>query len=107
MVGPDWPTGGEIDIIEVVNEQQTNNMTLPTGLACSVSPESFHFSGTIDSTECTSSTKNNQGCKITTTDTRTYGPGFHAIRGGVYATEWTSSTISIFRFPRGSVHRTS
>ena len=103
MVGPNWPNGGEIDIIEGVNGQQTNDMTLHTGFACSISPENTRLSGTIGSFDCTSSSEDNEGCQITTTDTHTYGSGFNAIGGGVYATEWTSAAISIFFFPRGSV----
>ncbi len=35
--------------------------------------------------------------------TNTYGSGFNAIGGGVYATQWNSAAISIWFFPRDSI----
>ena len=108
MVGPDWPNQGEIDIIEGVNDQQSNDMTLHTGPGCtiggggSVGTKSA-FTGSLESTSCVSGAGDNQGCQISTADTSSYGTGFNKNGGGVYATEWTSSAISIYFFPRGSV----
>ncbi|KAK3675659.1 hypothetical protein LTR78_004300 [Recurvomyces mirabilis] len=105
LVGPNWPAGGEIDIIEGVNEQSTNDMTLHTSDGCSITNNNA-FSGTLQTDNCyidAAGQGNNQGCQITTTNTQTYGAGFNANKGGVYATEWTSSAISIYFFPRGAI----
>ncbi len=111
MVGPDWPSQGEIDIIEGVNDQASNAMTLHTGPDCSISSSTNDstnslFSGSIKTNNCDVNAQGqdkNAGCGITTTDTRTYGTGFNQNGGGVYATEWTGSSISVYFFPRGSV----
>ena len=97
MVGPDWPNQGEIDIIEGVNQQQTNDMTLHTGPGCSISNTNKMTQGsTVASTSCVSGGSNNKGCQITTDQQNTYGDGFNNAGGGTYATEWTSSGISIY-----------
>ncbi|KAK6405813.1 hypothetical protein LTR95_018726 [Oleoguttula sp. CCFEE 5521] len=105
MVGPDWPSNGEIDIIEGVNDQTVNDMTLHTGPGCTIS-DNGGFSGEITTDKCDVNAEGqstNAGCQIKTDDTNTYGSGFNANKGGVYATEWTDSAISIFFFPRGSM----
>jgi hypothetical protein len=86
-----WPAGGEIDIIEGVNSAQTNQFTLHTSSGCSFSAGDC---GAGDGTT---------GCPIKSTNPQTYGSGFNAIGGGVYAVEWTSQTISIWFFPRTSI----
>jgi hypothetical protein len=45
----------------------------------------------------------NAGCQISSYNSATFGQGFNANGGGVYATEWTSDAISIFFFPRGAI----
>ena len=103
-VGPDWPNQGEIDIIEGVNDQSANDMTLHTGPGCSISSNS-KFSGSIATNNCdinAAGQDTNAGCKIATSNTNTYGSGFNSIGGGTYATEWTGSAISIYFFPNGS-----
>ena len=102
MVGPNWPYDGEIDIIEGVNDQTQNDMTLHSGPSCSIS-NSGGFSGSFVSGDCDSSGSSNQGCQIAATNTNTYGAGFNANNGGVYATEWTGSSISVWFFPRNSI----
>lgn len=104
-VGPDWPTTGEIDIIEGVNSQDTNAMTLHTGPGCSITNNGM-FSGSLETTNCdvnAAGQATNAGCQIDTSNTATYGAGFNAAEGGVYAVEWTSEAISIWFFPRSSI----
>ncbi|OCK80932.1 glycoside hydrolase family 16 protein [Lepidopterella palustris CBS 459.81] len=105
MVGPNWPNSGEIDIIEGVNEQTTNAMTLHTGAGCSIT-NTGGFSGSITTSNCDVNAAGqftNAGCQIMESATNSFGAGFNSNNGGVYATMWTSSAISIYFFPRGSI----
>ena len=80
-------------------------MTLHTGPNCNLNehPPSPGFSGNPLSTTCTSSSGNNDGCGISDTDANSYGQGFNANGGGVYARLWDSTGIKIWFFPRGSI----
>lgn len=103
--GPNWPSQGEIDIIEGVNDQSSNSMTLHTGSGCSISSNGG-FSGSIMTSNCdvnAAGQSQNQGCGVAANNGQTYGSGLNQIGGGVYATEWTSSEISIWFFPRSSI----
>jgi len=105
MVGPNWPNDGEIDIIEGVNQQTSNDMTLHTSEGCTMS-SSGDFTGSVVSTDCwidDPDQSDNEGCQITTSNTETYGTGFNANNGGVYATNFQDSAISIYFFARGSI----
>ncbi|KAF2622773.1 glycoside hydrolase family 16 protein [Macroventuria anomochaeta] len=106
MVGPDWPTGGEIDILEGVNEQTNNGMTLHTGPNCKIGPDTSTFAGELITPNCDVNAQNqskNVGCSIEHPSTDSYGVGLNAIGGGVYATQWTAEAISVYYFPRGSI----
>ncbi|KAK5163045.1 uncharacterized protein LTR77_010980 [Saxophila tyrrhenica] len=100
MVGPDWPTHGEIDIVEGVNTQETNAMTLHTGPGCSTDTGQSAYNGSLALTDCSSWPESNEGCQIAARDTMTYGGRFNDIGGGIYATWWTSTAISVYFFPR-------
>ncbi|KAJ9602158.1 hypothetical protein H2200_013278 [Cladophialophora chaetospira] len=105
MLGPNWPVNGEIDIIEGVNSQSANAMTLHTNAGCSITSTGA-FSGSLSTANCDVNAANqpaNAGCSIASQDNSNYGNGFNANGGGVYATEWTSEAISIWFFPRGSI----
>lgn len=105
-VGPNWPNQGEIDIIEGVNDQSNNDMTLHTGPGCSISSgggNNAAYTGSLTSTSCVSGAGNNQGCQIQDTSSNSYGSAFNSNGGGVYAMDWTSSGIDMYFFPRGSV----
>jgi hypothetical protein len=105
-LGPSWPTSGEIDIIEGVNTQSVNGMTLHTSAGCSISNTAGSFAGSIKTSNCdvnAAGQGNNVGCGIQAAGGNTYGDGFNSVGGGVYATEWTGTYIAIYYFPRGSI----
>lgn len=107
MVGPSWPDNGEIDILEGVNDQENNGMTLHTGPGCSISSQSEGaFSGTVETDNCdvkAPDQNENAGCSIKHPSKKSYGAGLNDIQGGVYATQWTDEAISVFFFPRGEI----
>ncbi|KAL8884081.1 MAG: hypothetical protein Q9192_006932 [Flavoplaca navasiana] len=76
--GPDWPSNGEIDIIEGVNLQSTNKITLHTDPGC-----------TINGKDCQGSS----GCSV---DSGIYGDRINSAGGATYALEWTSEGMSIW-----------
>jgi hypothetical protein len=105
MVGPDWPTYGEIDIIEGVNSQGSNSMTLHTDAGCSIT-NNGQYTGTMSTSNCNvaaAGQSTNAGCQIICPSTASYGTEFNAGGGGIYATEWTSDEISIWFFPRSAI----
>ncbi|KJZ79020.1 hypothetical protein HIM_01793 [Hirsutella minnesotensis 3608] len=104
MFGPNWPTSGEIDIIEGVNSQQKGTVTLHTKPGCSIDNSGSISSSYLKSSDCGAS-GTSAGCGQDTADPHNYGDGFNAIRGGVYATEWTSDHIAVWFFPRSSIPR--
>ena len=80
-------------------------MTLHTGSGCTIN-DTGNFSGKLTTPNCDVNAPGqylNAGCQIASHDTATYGTGFNANGGGVYATEWTSDAISIWFFARHSI----
>ncbi|KAL2691829.1 hypothetical protein Neosp_002220 [[Neocosmospora] mangrovei] len=103
--GPNWPSGGEIDIIEGANLAYTNTMSGHTAEGCQLDPaDSDLFSGERRNLDCFVGT-DNIGCGFNppSSDTSSYGDGFNAANGGVYAMEWDSDYIKIWHFPRGAI----
>ncbi|KAH7118291.1 concanavalin A-like lectin/glucanase domain-containing protein [Dactylonectria estremocensis] len=102
LFGPNWPVSGEIDIIEGVNTQVHNTITLHTGSGCYITNE-----GTLESTTLLESNCNagyaHTGCSQSTANYQNYGNSFNANGGGVYAMEWTSDHISIWFFARNQI----
>lgn len=81
--GPNWPSSGEIDIIEGVSLQSTNKMTLHTDPGC-----------TINGKDC----QGNQGCSI---DSGPYANNINSAGGATYALEWTSQGMNIWGWSGG------
>jgi hypothetical protein len=128
-----WPVGGEIDIIEGVNDQTNNAMTLHTSKGCTVNNASTthanlgatngaanSFTGMLATSNCDVQAANqgkNVGCSIQAPKTASgpaqmgslstnflssYGTDFNAANGGIYALDWTSTSISVYFFPHNS-----
>lgn len=104
--GPNWPNGGEIDIVEGVNDYINNQATIHTNVGCTLASsnsKALDISGdVIGGTDCAALTTGNQGCGIRATTPNTYGTGFNANGGGVYAMKWDTTGVAIWFFPRGS-----
>jgi hypothetical protein len=115
MVGPNWPAGGEIDIVEGVHNSQSNELTLHTSDGCNLDtkPSPLRtsaavksgeaFTSYIASTECASSNANNAGCGFTDPNPASFGHGFNIIAGGVYAMLWDSNGIAVWHFERSAI----
>lgn len=102
LLGPNWPNNGEIDIIEGVSQGSTDSITLHTAAGCTINTSGSQPGSVLDYTNCNTANAND-GCGVSTTNTQGYGAGFNAIGGGVYATQWTSSAIAVWFFPRGAI----
>ncbi|KAJ5247762.1 Endo-1-3(4)-beta-glucanase [Penicillium chermesinum] len=104
MIGTVPPTAGEIDIIEGISDYTTNEVTLHTNEdGCSI--QNSGFSGSLDTSECYIYTKSDGsgGCGIIDPSKQSYGDGFNAAGGGVFATEWTSDGVHVWRFSNSSI----
>jgi len=98
-VGPNWPSGGEIDIIEGVNTDSADQTTLHTNPGCTMANEDrSKFTGNLVNADC----QGNTGCGIKT-GAGSYGAPFNSHQGGVFAMEWTANYIQTFYWARGSV----
>ncbi|OSD05773.1 glycoside hydrolase family 16 protein [Trametes coccinea BRFM310] len=105
--GPNWPAGGEIDMVEGVNDYTNNQVTLHTNPGCSMpssDPNSLDITGTlVATTDCAAAETGNAGCGVRGSQTNSYGAAFNGIGGGVYATLWDDDGIKTWFFPRSSI----
>ncbi|KAH7926045.1 glycoside hydrolase family 16 protein [Leucogyrophana mollusca] len=112
-VGPNWPYNGEIDIVEGVNNQATNQMTLHSGtnLSCTIDTAVSTVNGTLSTvtghlmgTNCYSTPTADAGCAFADTDNRSFGYGFNTAEGGVFALLWDASAgMSMWFFARSEI----
>lgn len=127
--GPNWPSGGEIDIVEGVNDYTNNQATIHTDPGCTIPTSNSNqlaITGTlVGGTNCAAAQTGNQGCGVRASESNSFGAAFNKNGGGVYAStshlllltpssqkltimnlravEWDNSGISIFFFPRNSI----
>ncbi|KAF7366964.1 putative glycosidase C21B10.07 [Mycena sanguinolenta] len=94
-----WPAGGEVDILEGVNDQGTNQATLHTSPGCTM-PASRPMTGTPGQLDCNTAVNGNTGCSVMFTPPTSYGPTFNANGGGWYAMERTNGFISVWFWSR-------
>ncbi|KAI0820011.1 concanavalin A-like lectin/glucanase domain-containing protein [Trametes gibbosa] len=80
--GP-WPHGGEIDIIEGVNQDKLNVASLHTTPNCTMLPPRT-MTGSATSTNCDASVNYNQGCGVSFAKPASYGVDFNNAGGGFY-----------------------
>lgn len=118
--GPKWPDQGEVDILEGVNDETRNAITLHTATGCVVDnatmggqggSEQQEFLGNMFTDNCDVAAEDqakNVGCSIKAParvgnqPLPSYGSEFNAAGGGIYALEWTGEYIQAWFFPRNS-----
>ncbi|RPD58435.1 hypothetical protein L226DRAFT_541292 [Lentinus tigrinus ALCF2SS1-7] len=105
--GPNWPVGGEIDMVEGVNDYTNNQVTLHTNPGCTMSssdPNTLGITGSlVANTDCAVATTANAGCGVRASQTNSFGAPFNSNGGGVFATLWNDDGIKTWFFPRGSI----
>ncbi|KAI0065071.1 2 beta-glucan [Artomyces pyxidatus] len=101
--GEPWPTEGEVDILEGVNDESPNASTLHTSPNCMM-PASRTESGTPTGLDCNTAVNNNAGCSVQGNDPDNYGPGFNGNGGGWYAMERTDNFIRVWFWTRNDVN---
>ncbi|KAH8097026.1 concanavalin A-like lectin/glucanase domain-containing protein [Cristinia sonorae] len=96
--GPLWPDDGEIDIIEGINLMSNNQMALHTTAGC-LHPAPPVQKGRNQNEDCGTGT----GCTVGETAPNSFGPGFAAAGGGVWATQFDVAGIFIWYWSRPDV----
>ena len=80
-IGPNWPNNGEIDIIEGVNLNTVNSMTLHSSEECTIAGTGC--TGTLQGNDCAYYPGDNYGCGITSpVGSPAYGAGLNENGGG-------------------------
>ncbi|CAI6337774.1 unnamed protein product [Periconia digitata] len=98
MVGPNWPNQGEIDILEGVNLNTNNQMTLHTSPGCTPSVGAAGQSGRrIGNADCGAG-GGFTGCGVESPSSTSYGTGFNQNGGGVFVALWESGGIRMWQF---------
>lgn len=98
----DWPDSGEIDIIEGVNLNTDNQITLHSGPGCTLN-NTANTTAHVMGTECTSSAGADAGCAYSQQDPRSYGAGFNQAGGGVFAHLWNTDGVTVWFFSRDEI----
>ena len=101
-VGNEWPSNGEIDIIEGINMNTKNQYTIHTAPGCSIDTSAPLLAqglrSNIGGKDC-SAEHGHGGCSFFDSDDDSYGHGLNKAGGGVFVMQWESSGIKIWRFP--------
>jgi len=95
---PDWPVGGEIDIIEGINNQLNDQFAIHTTEGCYHDKPPNQVGFNID-TNCSMGS----GCTVGMTSQNSYQAGFATAGGGVYATQYDTSGIYLWFWSRPDV----
>ncbi|KAG2112961.1 glycoside hydrolase family 16 protein [Suillus discolor] len=106
-VGPNWPYGGEIDIVEGINNQAQNQMTVHSGTnySCTIDTnDSDEYTGSVLASNCYSTESSDAGCSIMDSSSTSFADGFNNAGGGVFALLWDNSVgLSIWHFARSDI----
>lgn len=98
--GPNWPAGGEIDIVEGVNDYTNNQATIHTNPGCTLTSQSSSALGisgsVVGGTNCAAAQTGNQGCGVRAASTNSFGAAFNNNGGGVYTSTYKPSFILAF-----------
>ncbi|GAA5983400.1 hypothetical protein JCM10908_000274 [Rhodotorula pacifica] len=92
-----WPDYGEIDVYEGVNNRNFNQMSLHTTTGCTRSGAQTGNTK-LASANCYAYSGGDNGCTVYDYDPASYGAGFNAVGGGVFALQIAETGVSIWRW---------
>ncbi|SJL02708.1 uncharacterized protein ARMOST_06043 [Armillaria ostoyae] len=98
----EWPMFGEIDIVEGINLQTNNRMSLHHNDSSCVQPANPGQSGQTFNSNC-SSGGGGVGCTISETKPNSYGESFAQNGGGAFALQFDVSGAYIWFWPRQNI----
>ncbi|KAJ7255270.1 glycoside hydrolase family 16 protein [Mycena rebaudengoi] len=107
FTGANWPYDGEIDVVEGVSLYNRNIYSVHTGSGCTISDAAVSSIKGADiikkgGTNCDANV-DTAACGFSDKSTSTFGPGFNAAGGGVFALEFGTAGISMWFFQTGKV----
>ncbi|KAI0772440.1 concanavalin A-like lectin/glucanase domain-containing protein [Trametes elegans] len=101
-MGPDWPRGGEIDILEGVNQMTNDQMTLHASPGCTQA-QGVQQLGKTAGADCSEGRNSSVGCTVDETQPNSFGQGFNSNGGGVWAAQFDTSGIFVWFWGRGNI----
>ncbi|KAJ6571830.1 hypothetical protein B0H19DRAFT_1064860 [Mycena capillaripes] len=107
FTGAKWPYDGEIDVVEGVSLYNQNIYSVHTGSGCTIPNSAVSAMSAVtivksDGTNCDANV-DTAGCGFTDHQTTTFGPGFNAAGGGVFALQFDTTGIKTWFFPPSGV----
>ncbi|GAA5857484.1 hypothetical protein JCM8547_009296 [Rhodosporidiobolus lusitaniae] len=103
--GGTWPDEGEIDILEGVNVDDTNQYTLHVKDSNCKQSTSVDITGTAveANNNCDGNADGNTGCSYAEVAENSYGEGFNGAGGGVFVTLFSAASISVWFWSRADI----
>ncbi|KAJ7033161.1 glycoside hydrolase family 16 protein [Mycena alexandri] len=110
FTGANWPYQGEIDVVEGVSLYNNNIYSVHTGSGCSIPSSAVSSMAQVSIVDSVASGGNNcdatvnpAGCGFSDHAASSFGPGFNAAGGGVFALQFDTTGIKTWFFQAGSV----
>jgi len=101
MVGPNWPTGGEIDIIEGANDIAPNLVTIHTTPGCTMDGMTNRTqTGRVKANDCNAYVNGNVGCGVNGVTGNDFGPKLNQYNGGYFAYQQTDDEVKVWFWKR-------
>ncbi|GMK58304.1 hypothetical protein CspeluHIS016_0503360 [Cutaneotrichosporon spelunceum] len=101
--GAAWPEGGEIDIMEGVNDQTANQIALHSAEDGCYASKDAQMTGQLRLDNCSVTSNGGSGCTVGDPNQNSYGAGFAAAGGGVYVAEYATDGIRVWFKSRADV----
>ncbi|KAK7059685.1 hypothetical protein R3P38DRAFT_2837226 [Favolaschia claudopus] len=107
FTGANWPFQGEIDVVEGVSLYTQNIYSIHTGSGCTIPTTSVSAMSKVSivksgGNNCDANV-DTAGCGFSDHEKTTFGPGFNAAGGGVFALQFDTDGIKMWFFQTGSV----
>ncbi|KAJ6586108.1 concanavalin A-like lectin/glucanase domain-containing protein [Mycena capillaripes] len=103
LTGTNWPSDGEIDVVEAVNLYNRDEYSLHTGPGCTA-PATMPNLQLVEAgaTSC-DATVDPGACGYSDLDSTSFGPGFNNAGGGVFALEFAADGIKTWFWTAANV----